>query len=223
MFWIQLLTAMKTSECLINIDETSFSRLMKNEYSWIRKGENETINNIWFSNSMSMISAITSEGSTISWWVNGSINSDIFSKFIRNLKEFMMKNMKLPLDKVLLILDNASIHKSKSMRRLYLDEGLRVIFLPAYAPELAPIEKYFSIIKSRMLKEASGIQLNWRSNNAMEKLSRVFMKTTREEIIRLWTTLTKEMNNLLENLDDIIKLILIFLQFSDWFNGCILV
>ena len=174
MFWIQLLTAMKTSEYLINIDETSFTRLMKNEYSWIRIGENETINNIWFSSSMSMISAITSEGSTISWWVNGSINSDIFSKFIRNLKEFVMKKMKLQRDKVLLILDNASIHKSKSMRRLYLDEGLRVIFLPANAPELASIEKYFSIIKSRMLKESSGIQLNWRSNNAMEKLSRVF-------------------------------------------------
>ena len=140
--------------------------------------------------------------STISWWVNGSINSKIFSKFIRNLKEFVMKKMKLPQDKVLLILDNSSIHKSKSMRRLYL--GFKVIFLPAYAPELAPIEKYFSIIKSCILKQVSGIQLNWRSNNAMEKLRRMFMKTTREDIIHLWTTLIKEMNNWLENLDDII-------------------
>ena len=86
------------------------------------------------------------------------------------------------------------------MRRLYLDEGLRVIFLPAYAPELTPIEKYFSIIKSRMLKDTSGIQLNWRSNNPILKLSRVFMKTTKKEIIRLWTTLTKEIKNWLENM-----------------------
>ena len=91
MFWIQLLTTMKTSECLININETSFYRLMKNEHSWIRKGENEIINNIWFLSSMSMISAITSEGSTISWWVNDSIKSDTFNKFIRNIKEFVMK------------------------------------------------------------------------------------------------------------------------------------
>ena len=62
-------------------------------------------------------------------------------------------------------------------------------------PELAPIEKYFSIIKSRMLKEASEILLNWRSDDAMEKLNRVFMKTTREEIISLCSTLTKEINN----------------------------
>ena len=204
MFWIQLLAAMKTSECLINVDESSFSRLMKNEYSWIRKGEDETINNIWFSNSMSMISAITSEGSTISWWVNSTINSNIFSKFIRALKQFVITKVRIPIDKVLLILDNASIHKSKSMKMQYLEEGFRVIFLPAYMPELAPIEKYFSIIKSSMLKEASGILLNWRSDDAMEKLNRVFIKTTREEIIRLWLTLTKEINNWLDDIVDMI-------------------
>ena len=143
---------------------------------------------------MSMISAIHPKGHILlmSKWFNQLWH---FQKFIWNLKEFVMKKMKLPQDKLLLILDNASIHKSKSMRRLYLNEGLRVIFIPAYTPELAPIEKYFSIIKSRMLKEASGIQLNWRSNNAVEKLSRMSTKTIREEIIRLWTTLTKEMNN----------------------------
>ena len=57
---------MKTSELLINIDELSFSRLMKIEYYWIRKGEDETISNIGFSSSMSMISAITSNGSILS-------------------------------------------------------------------------------------------------------------------------------------------------------------
>ena len=59
---------------------------------------------------------------------------------------------------------------------LYLYNGLRVIFLPAYTPELAPIEKYFSIIKSQMLKEISGIQFNWKSDNSMEEMSRVSIK-----------------------------------------------
>ena len=124
--------------------------------------------------------------------------------FIRNLKEFVKTKMRLPIGKVLLILDNASIHKSKSMKKQYINEGFRVIFLPAYAPELAPIEKYFSIIKSRMLKEASGVQLSWSSDDTIERLSKVIAKTTREEIISLWSTLTREMKSCLENIVDII-------------------
>ena len=151
-----------------------------------------------------MISAITSEGSTIYWWVNSIINSNIISEFISALKQFVLTKVRIPIDKVLLILDNASIYKSKSMKMQYLEEGFRVIFLPAYMPDLAPIEKYFSIIKSSMLKEASGILLNWRSDDAMEKLNRMFMKTTREEIIRLWSTLTKEINNWLDDIVDMI-------------------
>ena len=46
-----------------------------------------------------------------------------------------------------------------------------------------------------MLKEASGIQLNLRSNNEIEKMRRVFMKTIRRKKIRLKTTLNKYMNN----------------------------
>ena len=195
---------MKTSELLINIDESSFSRLMKIEYSWIRKGEDETISNIGFSSSMSMISAITSNGSILSWWSADTISSNIFGGFIKSLKEFVMNKLRVPLDKVLIILDNAAIHKSKQMKKLYIEEGLRVLFLPAYSPELAPIEKFFSRIKRNVLKEASGKLLNWRSDSAMKILNRVIMRTTREDIIRLWSTFTKEVDNWLENLANII-------------------
>ena len=106
-----------------------------------------------------------------------------------------MNKLRVPLVKVLIILGNAAIHKSKQMKKLYIEEGLRVLFLPAYSPELAPIEKFFSRIKRYVLKEASGKLLNWRSDSAMKILNRVIMRTTRENIIRYWSTFTKEVDN----------------------------
>ena len=42
------------------------------------------------------------------------------------------------------ILDNASFHKSSETARLITETGASLLFLPPYAPELNPIEKDFA-------------------------------------------------------------------------------
>ena len=46
----------------VNVDESSFSLLTKRSYSWIPKGKQQIIKNIWFLNSCSLVTAITSTG-----------------------------------------------------------------------------------------------------------------------------------------------------------------
>jgi transposase len=44
----------------------------------------------------------------------------------------------------MVILDNLAAHKSKRVIEIVEGKGCRVLFLPAYSPELSPIEEAFS-------------------------------------------------------------------------------
>ena len=49
-----------------------------------------------------------------------------------------------------LIIDNASFHKSAKIIALVESVGCRVIFLPPYSPDLNPIEHWWSALKQRI-------------------------------------------------------------------------
>lgn len=49
-----------------------------------------------------------------------------------------------------LILDNASFHKSKTTIELIEKAGFEVLFLPPYSPDLNPIEKFWANFKRRV-------------------------------------------------------------------------
>jgi transposase len=51
-----------------------------------------------------------------------------------------------------LILDNASFHKSKETVEIIEKAGCEVLFLPPYSPDLNPIEKFWANFK-RKVKE----------------------------------------------------------------------
>jgi len=50
------------------------------------------------------------------------------------------------------IMDNASFHKSKDIEKSILNAGCRLIYLPPYSPDLNPIEHYWAAIKNSMRK-----------------------------------------------------------------------
>lgn len=49
-----------------------------------------------------------------------------------------------------LILDNASFHKSVKSQKLVEAAGCKLLFLPAYSPDLNPIEKYWANMKVKV-------------------------------------------------------------------------
>jgi transposase len=52
-----------------------------------------------------------------------------------------------------LVMDNLPAHKPRRVRELIEERGCELIYLPAYSPDLNPIEEAFSKIKS-MLRRA---------------------------------------------------------------------
>ena len=88
-----------------------------------------------------LIAALGIEGIRCATTVDGAINRDMFDAFIQQV---LLPELR-PGDTV--ILDNLSSHKSEHARRLIESRGATMIFLPAYSPDLNPIEMIFSKVK----------------------------------------------------------------------------
>lgn len=77
---------------------------------------------------------------------NGSCNTVLFENWVEH---FLIKELQ---PNQVVIMDNASFHKSRRTRELIESVDCRVIFLPPYSPDLNPIEKFWANMK-RWIKD----------------------------------------------------------------------
>lgn len=88
-----------------------------------------------------MISSIRLDGSTACMTVEGATDTPVFEAFVESVLGPTLK----PGDVV--IMDNLPPHKAPRTLRRIEQAGARVLFLPAYSPDLNPIEKMWSKVK----------------------------------------------------------------------------
>ena len=71
-----------------------------------------------------------------------------------NLFNFWVERFLVPVLKPeqVIILDNATFHKSQKTKELMLSVGCRIFFLPLYSPDLNPIERFWANLK-RTIRE----------------------------------------------------------------------
>ena len=85
----------------------------------------------------------------------GTVNGIKFSKFIEECLLPMLKPFNGINAHSVLIMDNASIHHIDEVHELIVEQaGARLEFLPAYSPDLNPIEGVFSQVKSMMKRKS---------------------------------------------------------------------
>ena len=77
---------------------------------------------------------------------NGSCNTQLFEAWV---EQFLIKELK---PGQVVIMDNASFHKSQKTKELIESVGCKVMFLPPYSPDLNPIEKFWANMK-RWIKD----------------------------------------------------------------------
>ena len=90
---------------------------------------------------MTMISSIRLDGSTACMALEGTTDTETFRAYVRAVLVPALR----PGD--LVVMDNLSPHKSEQTLALIADAGAKVLFLPAYSPDLNPIEKMWSKVK----------------------------------------------------------------------------
>jgi hypothetical protein len=120
---------------LIFIDETSTNTKLTKRTGWSERGQRYRTHAPFGSwKSQTFIAGLRCHGLTAPWIVDAPMNGRIFETWI----ETQFAPTLSPGDVV--ILDNVAFHKSPRAEELVKARGAWLLFLPAYSPDLNPIE-----------------------------------------------------------------------------------
>lgn len=93
-----------------------------------------------------MIGSVRQDGSTACMTVEGALTAEVFRSYLR---EILLPTLS-PGD--ILVMDNLSAHKDREALGLLEEAGVKMRFLPAYSPDLNPIELMWSKVKALLRK-----------------------------------------------------------------------
>ena len=150
---------------LINLDENTINRDTKHNYSWLKIWKHCSINNIIFKDSVNLISWITTSGLAVNLLKYTTSSSILLIKFFMQLFEWLSQTG-IHTDEISIILDNWAFIRSKYVKSFWQSIEMKLYYLPAYSPELAPVELYFSQLKSSLIKRLGIEQMNLKSEAA---------------------------------------------------------
>jgi len=91
-----------------------------------------------------MISSVRPDGSAASMVIDGATTAEVFKACVERV---LLPTLR-PGDVV--VLDNLSAHKNQRIREMIESVGAQLWFLPAYSPDLNPIEKMWSKVRAKL-------------------------------------------------------------------------
>jgi transposase len=130
-------------EKLVFIDESGAKTNMTRLYGRAKVGAratDDTPSGHWCTTTM--ISSVRLDSSTACMVVDGATTKDVFKAYV---EQILLPTLKAG---DIVVLDNLSAHKNQEVRDLIESFGAELWFLPPYSPDLNPIEKMWSKIKS---------------------------------------------------------------------------
>lgn len=126
---------------IVSIDESGFDQRCKPVYGYAPRGHPAIVKMRTCSDRrrLALLLAVDSLGGDDWTLTPGSVTGIAFANFVRSLRH--------PHGTVLL-LDNASIHKTHAVRAAAAEMGFDMLFTPPYCPEFNPIELVFGVVKN---------------------------------------------------------------------------
>jgi transposase len=112
-------------------------------YGWAPKGE-RAIGSVPRNRgkNTTLIASLGWQGMSECMIIEGATTAAVFEQYIEQILA-----PALPPGQIV-IMDNLSCHKGEKIRQLIEARGCQVLFLPAYSPDLSPIEEAFSKLKA---------------------------------------------------------------------------
>lgn len=130
---------------LVYLDEAGIDDNETYPYGWGPKGKRVySMRASRRENRISLISALNQSALQAPFVFEGYCDGRVFEAYI----EKVLVPALIPGQTV--IMDNASFHKSKKIKDLIEGKGCHLIYLPAYSPDLNPIEHYWHMVKTKM-------------------------------------------------------------------------
>ena len=130
---------------IVSIDESGFDQRCKPIYGYAPRGHPAIVKMKACKDRrrLTLLLAIDSVGGS-HWTLNPvCVKGDSFATFITGLPHQ---------PGTVLLLDNASIHKTLAVRRAVAAKGFVLLFTPPYSPEFNPIELVFGVVKNEFYR-----------------------------------------------------------------------
>ncbi len=131
------------------IDETGASTRMVRHYGWGPRGErliDAAPHGHW--RTTTFVAGLRSTGLVAPMVLDGPMTSEAFLAYV----EQVLVPALSPGDVV--VLDNLALHKAAGVREAIRATGASLLYLPAYSPDLNPIERVFAKLKA-LLRQAA--------------------------------------------------------------------
>jgi transposase len=128
---------------IVVLDETSTHLDMTSRYARAPRGQRAYARQRRnYGKNITLLAGLRLEGMCAPFVVEGGVNTAVFETYIVHIL--------LPTLQAgdILILDNLAVHKSARVRRMLHARGVSLLFLPAYSPDLSPIENAFAKLKA---------------------------------------------------------------------------
>lgn len=127
-----------------------------------------------YGENITMLGALSATGLSALMTVNGATDGEVFATFVR---EVLAPTLRVG---EVVVLDNLGAHRSAAAREAVEARGARLVFLPPYSPDLNPIERCWSKIKTA-LRAAKA-----RTREALEAAIKRAITTVSEADARAW-------------------------------------
>jgi transposase len=121
-----------------------------------------------------MLGALSASGLCALMTVNGATDGEVFVTFVREVLAPTLREGDV------VVLDNLGAHRSQAAREAVEARGARLQFLPPYSPDMNPIERCWSKIKTA-LRAAKA-----RTREALEAAIKQAIAMVTESDARAW-------------------------------------
>ncbi len=127
---------------LVFVDEMGSNTALSSLFAWARRGERaraKAPRNR--GKNMTLLASMSVEGMGPCLAVVGSATKAVFESYVERVLAPSLRPGQV------VVLDNLAAHKGERVRELVEERGCELLFLPAYSPDLNPIEEAFSKVK----------------------------------------------------------------------------
>lgn len=117
--------------------QSAYGRALRGQRAWVKQRRN-------YGKNITLLAGLTLEGMSAAMVIEGPVTTDVFVAFVEQILLPTLEHGDI------VILDNLAVHKVRRVASLLRAKGCQLRFLPAYSPDLSPIETAFAKIKQSL-------------------------------------------------------------------------
>lgn len=163
-------------------DEARFGRISDRHYCWAKFPMRPIVKAMMTHQYVYAYGAVSIHDGALDSLVLPHVNSECMAIFLKEIAR------RYPNDNIIMVLDGAGWHKSKSMR---IPDNMRLLYLPPYSPELNPVEHLWEELREKYFHNLAFDSLDALEDQLVNGLSNLELDQARVKSICSWEWIVK--------------------------------